>query len=288
MSTIPVNQSDKMLQSFRAYDLAKSGTPIIQNPVLNPGNYYGDLAAAQRGQLIGMQNSLNTMHPAYYLLGKIDSTIGQSIGQVMALVDHTNMLINGGAGGSIISGGLQANLGLAMSAITLDNTLSGMNGTPPSGGNTNPCQIVSDMFGSILGAGQALLGELQNLLGSLSSMITSFIQTIASTINEAMNVITDALSGMMEALESTLSEMRAVIDNIAEMIASEISQFGEWLSNQINFGLSSFLSGMFDDPCFRMVVNSVGTGALLGVLSTTPTAPITPAAAPGLWSNRNR
>ncbi len=271
MTTLPVDQNPKILQAVAITNLMNSGTPLLSNPLLNPGNAYGEAAAIIRGQSDGFQNGLAPGHPAYYLLGKVTNTLDGSTAQSQALVNHGSLLIFGDPrSSSIIAGGLQSNLGLAMAAITLDNTISGAGAASSSG---NPCALISEMFNSILGLGQELMQAMQDALDQIGELIRQVIDTI--------NDITDAL---IAQVEEALATLRAAMDEIANQIAEELSKFGEWLSKQLNYIYANFLAGLFDDPCFRVVVGVVGTAALLGALSQTPARTVPRPRPSGLWS----
>jgi len=283
---LPVNQSAKMFQALQVANMLNQGEPLLLNPMVNPGNSYGSTQAALRGQAGGMQSGLTSSHPAYYLLGKIDTTLGASNTQVSGLVNHGNMMLFGSpTSGSIIAGGLQANLGLAMAAIALDNTL-GANGGPPaaSSGGGDPCQLIQEMFGTLLGKGQELIADMMTALNN--TPIAEFIRKVGDMINEASGVVALAIAEISAAIEAGLAEVRRVMDEIATTIADELSQFGEWISKQLNFNLASFLSGLFDNPCFRLVVSAVGAAPLLSTLQQTPASVAPYARAPGLWSRR--
>lgn len=279
MTTLPI-VNPKIAQAVAITGLMDSGTTLMVNPLLNPGNAYGEAAANLRGQSDGMQHGLAPSHPAYYLLGKVTTTLDGSTAQSQALMNHGNLLIFGDPrSSSIIGGGLQSNLGLAMGAITLDNTL---NGAGAASGGGDPCALIGEMFNSILGLGEELLNTLMEALNN--TPIAELINQVGNLINEAEDAVAAAISELMAQVEAGLSAVREAMDAIANQIAEELAKFGEWLSKSLNYIYSNFLSGLFDDPCFRLVIGAVGTAALIGALSQTPASTPRRARPRGLWS----
>lgn len=275
-----ITQNPKIAQAVQITNLMNSGTPILANPLLNAGNEYGASAAALRAQVSGTYRGMAPSHPAYYLLQKVDAGLGTSIAQSTALVNHGNLLIFGDPrSSSIISGGLQANLGIAMSAMNLDNTL---NGAGAASGGGNPCALVAELFSTVLGKGQELLNNMIDALKN--SALGQFIQKVGDLVNEAEEAIAAAIEEAKAAIEQALGDLQYAVDQIASHIAESLAQFGEWISKLLNFNLANFLAGLFDDPCFRLVVGVVGTAALVNSLATSPARTSPRVRRPGIWS----
>lgn len=251
---------------------------MLINPVASGIGSFNLTSNGLINQVSSLIPGLPTGHPAITTLSRVSTILGQGNLQMTDWLGHTNGMIFGGGTG-IAGNGLQANLGLASSALSLNGTLSSLGAlTSQAGSNPgDPCSFLTDFFSSIMAKGQELLGQLTDAISVAVGAVNELIGKIQQTIAMALDAINTAISAAMAAVNEVISQISAKIAEVAQMITDEISKIADWIAKQFNFSLSSFLSGLFNNNCVRLLVEGfgavagIGTPILLELLRTTDT-----------------
>jgi hypothetical protein len=109
----------------------------------------------------------------------------------------------------------------------------------------DPCLGIKDFLGSLLDKGSAIMAK-----------INAAVQKVMSVINEALAEIQQAIAYVMGLIQSLIA-----------MIEAEIMKLIKSLIDAARLGLAQLLSLLPKDPCFKAIMQSVATGAAVGVMS---------------------
>lgn len=230
MTALPVDRSPLLR---KAVDIAKGlneGTPMFTNPVSTTSTRNMVTEALSR-----------TTDPT------VTSTLTRLQTQITSLQTHTNRLVFGDTSALPTRGGLTRNIGQALAAIDLNDTLN-IQTASAAARTVDPCALIQDFLGRILGAGAALLSAIRSVLRPI------------------LNLIGD----LTEALTEVLGRLSSLASQILNLIANEIATFLEWIAKQINFGLARFLSrlNLPRNACAALALGAVATPALIAILDS--------------------
>lgn len=171
--------------------------------------------------------------------GTLTSFVSHLTSQFTNLVNNLSIGINQAA----------AQAGLISSGCSTP----GMGSIGTNGGD--PCGNMSNLFGSIMGAGANLVSQITGTLNNLTSTITSGISGALGAATAVLNQIT-----------SVVTSIEGVVANVASMITSEVAALAAAISDMLTFGAANALQSLFSNPCAQSVLNAVGTPALLSHL----------------------
>lgn len=243
---LPIDQNSKIDQAMQILNGLRQGQAMFQNPLTT-------ISQTLEQSLIGAEQQILAAiaaNPTVVQLNNAYAVIQAIRTGALGLNTHANGLIFGGAG--VYGTGLEFLAGMAVSAICLEETLNRINDIPnPS----DPCALIMSVFGTVLGQGQALLNQVLGQVGQLLAAVGSLIN--------------NAIAQVIGLVNSTLAAM-------TDLIANELAKITDILNLQNLFGLASFLSGLFDNQCFRLLAQAVGTPQLLSILQTSPIPGIPP------------
>lgn len=214
------------------FGLLQNGS-AFQNPLSDSFNqvqqYYG-LVAVEAATQLGLGNITT---PQY---NQINNSMGNMYNGVLSptpttgtpsYYQHTNDTVNN----------MPNNLSVARSAISVNQTMA------PT---VNPCSVMQDMFGSVLGTGATVL---TGLIGLLALMLAKLV---GGAILEVLTLLAEIDGVVAQIVDQVLGEIGALLNNTA--IATI---FGAALS------ILSFAS----DPCSLLVLAATGTSALTDILN---------------------
>lgn len=255
------------------------GEATLVNPVASHAATHISRSQSMSDQVRLQMAAMDPSDENYPTLRSLQTTLDDSTIQIGQLRDHTNTMLYGDSNGSVISGGLTSNLGQAMSAMNLNNQMAAAGQTPlGSHSDSDPCAIFMDFFGSLLGDGLDLLNQIGQALSDL-------LQPITQLINQINTAISAGIAALREAIQAGIAALREAISAIATMIRDELDAFAQWLSAQLNFNLSSFLSSVFGNTCARLLISAVANPVTLQMLSmnTSGTLAPQPPNVGGLW-----
>lgn len=229
MTALPVDQSPILQQAVEITKGLNAGTQMIQNPVANQ--------IASRSSQVTQAISRTTDPAALEVLGDLQRSISQ-------LHTHTDRLVYGDNSATPIRGGFARNVGMSMAAIDLNDTLNGVRTEP----GIDPCALIQNFLGRILGAGAALLRAIQAALRPILALV----------------------GDITNALLAALGKLSRLARQVLNLIANEIARFTNYLVQQLNFGLARFLSALNLIPrnvCGALALGAVATPALIAIQS---------------------
>ena len=160
------------------------------------------------------------------------STLTSAVSQLTSFDTHTNGLITA----------LPQNMGTVLGSI---RSRASLGSSLPA----NPCKLLDDMMGSILGVG----GQLLNSLGDAIAPIAA--------------AILGPIAGLVAAIAGALAPLANAIAGIADQILKEIKALTDIFQEVTNFSFANAISNQANDPCLQAIFNAVGTPDLLGCLS---------------------
>jgi len=230
MTALPIDQSPLLRKAVEITKGLNDGVTMIKNPV----------STASTGSMVNSALARTTDPTVTDALTSLQAQIG-------SLQTHTNRLVFGDASASPTRGGLTRNIGQALAAIDLNDTLN-IQTASATVRTVDPCALIRDFLGRILGAGAALLRAIQSLL-----------QPILNLVGDLTN-----------ALTAVLGQISSLASQILNLIANEIATFLEWIAKQINFGLARFLSrlNLPRNACAALALGAVATPALIAILDS--------------------
>lgn len=166
----------------------------------------------------------------------INSAISSLTGANSGLTDfsgHTNGLITG------LPQNMGGVLGCIRSRASLGSSLP-----------VNPCKLLDDVMGSILGIGGQLLNSLVDAIGPIVAAIAGGIAGLVSVIAGALAPLANAVAGIADQIAKELSMLIGVLDEVA------------------NFSFANAIANQANDPCLQAIFNAVGTPDLINCLSS--------------------
>ena len=249
--------------SMELFDMFNSGETFLKNPITEPAAEATTLTTGLRDQVSAQMDLMDPADDSFPVLRSLKACLDDSTTQVNALDTHAQTMIFGDSSGSVISGGLNSNLGTAMSALKLNNSMAAL-GQSPQGTTSpsDPCAMISDFFETLIGKGQELIGQIQ-------AAVQEALAPVQELINKINTAITTGLQALRDAITEITAKIQAAVSEITEAIAAELANFAKWLNLLFNFNLASFLAGIFDNSCARLLVNAVTSPAGQMVLSQT-------------------
>lgn len=256
--------------TMELFGMINNSSAVLQNPIADQASTTQTNTSTARDQVDLQLQSMDPADPNYPSMRNVKTTLDNAGSQITALTDHTNTLIFGNNAGTVISGGLSSNLGIALSALTLNNKLAAF-GQPTQGttSSSDPCAIIGDFFNTLIGKGAELLNQ-------LNTAIAAIMAPIQQLINQINTAITAGMQALRDAINSLNAQIQAVTAQISQAISDELNSFAKWLNIHLNFNLSSFLSGVFNNSCARLLLNAVTSQAGLAVLSNLAPAAMRP------------
>ncbi len=228
MTALPVNQSPLLRKAVEITKGLNDGVPMYTNPVSTTVARNRINSALTRTTDPAVTTALNGLKT-----------------QVTSLQTHTNRLVFGDTSATPIRGGLPRNIGQTLAAINLNDTLNASTGAVAAEG-VDPCALVQNFLGRILGAGAALLSAIQALLDPILALV----------------------GDLTAALTAVLGQISSLTGQLLSLIRNEIATFLEWLGKAINFGLARFLSrlNLPRNACAALALGAVATPALIAIL----------------------
>ena len=159
------------------------------------------------------------------------------VGSFIGLESHTDSLINSAPtlmsqGSSLINGTSMMNA-------------AGLIGSFPD----NPCELLDDIMGSVLGGANDVINALADQIQPLIAFIGGPLEDLEDAIVAAIGPIADAVSG------------------VADMIFDEIASLSNFLSDFNEFTQANNIIGVSIDPCLQSVLNAIGTPDLIQCLT---------------------
>lgn len=217
-----------------------SCTPDIAG-LLNSGSAFANpLSSAlgdcqlEIGNLIGSLGGLGGLTSPQQI--SVDSAITALTGANSGLTDfsgHTNGLITG------LPQNMGSILGCMRSRATLGSSLP-----------VNPCKLLDDIMGSVLGVGGQLLNSLVDAIAPIAAAILVGPAAIVAAIAGALAPLANAVAG------------------IADQIAKELKMLTDVFSEVENFSFANAIANQANDPCLQSIFNAVGTPDLIGCLAS--------------------
>lgn len=157
---------------------------------------------------------------------------------------------------------LPQRLSLYSNQLNLQRGLAQVNSFLPSlgaeiGANLDLCTGVGTFFNSIMGAGAALLNTIGEALGQIAAAVAAVIAGVTEAAVAALKAVLEPLLGVIESTAAAISGM----------IASELEALGMALSDMLDFSGAAGLLGVFQHPCAKAVLGTVGTAGLISALN---------------------
>jgi len=202
----------------------------FSNPL---SNALGD-CQSQVQNILGNLNSLTGLtNPQLTTIDSGISTLTMASTQLTGFETHTNGLVNN----------LPQNMGTVMSCIrnraALGNVLP-----------VNPCTLLDEVMGTILGIGGQLLN---NLVNALEPIVTALLGPIAA---------------LLLAISKALAPLTNAIAAIADQILKEVNALAKIFQEVTNVAFANSVANQANDPCLQAIYNAVGTPDLLSCLSS--------------------
>lgn len=244
MTVYPIDRSDTLLKAIQIAQQLGDGTPMVANPLSSlVSTANSNIATATTG-IDGFTTDPTLTPEQIDDLNSISAQLGTLSGQVASLNGHANTLVFGDSSGSLISGGITSNAGQFIAANNLNDTYNAL---------TNPaeatCDLLNDFLGTLLGPGASLL------------------QAAINAVQDVLGLIAQGVQAVLGAVATILGALASAGAALVNLIASELATYASWLAKQIDFGLGSFFSGLFSDPCINIITTAVGTAALIDILN---------------------
>ncbi len=213
-------------------------TPDIAN-LLNSGTAFANpLSGGSNCIQLEIQSVLTVLNSLSGLTGAQTTTVNSGIStvtnaatQLTGFDTHTNGLITS----------LPQNMGTVLGCIRSRASLG-------SSLPVNPCKLMDDVMGTILGAGAQLLNSLGDALAPIVAALLAPIAALVAVIASALAPLANAIAAIVDQL---LKETKALTD-----IFQEVS----------NFSFANAIANQANDPCLQAIFNAVGTPNLLECL----------------------
>ena len=116
----------------------------------------------------------------------------------------------------------------------------------------DPCLGLNDFLGSLLGAGSGIMKKINAALAEVKAFIEAGLQHIQQAIAQIQALIAKAL---------------AYVQSLIAMVEKEIMKLIKSLIDAARLGLAQLLSLLPKDPCFKAVLNALGSGPVLGAVA---------------------
>lgn len=264
---LPIDSSEQVRKASKiALKLDDNPTEILRNPNEQIAN---DVVSAFDGvpdtisQAFLDFPTLEVDYPEVYNSFNSLNTLVSDVGSSMnSFVSHTNNLIFGSDDGSLISGGIASNTGSVISSIQLDNTYAAL-GEDGSATEQDPCALMEQFMGSVLGTGERILNEALEVAKKVAGLLGAVVAALAGGVAAV-------IGAALAALNAAISAIRDKVSEVLNLISDELGKFREWLNKQINYGIGNFLAGTGLDrfgDCAKLIIDSVGTSGLIDIIN---------------------
>ncbi len=200
------------------------------------------------------QNPLET--PIADCLAQLSSILGvglpggAELDAITSMVDVLGTTGIGGVPGLLAhSGGLVGNMpALMASGNSLLSGVSALSGIGAAALPGNPCELLDDIMGSVLGAANDAINSVADLVGPIFDAIGGPVQDVVDAITPVLGDITSA------------------VISLSGIIQAEIDKLSEFLTDITNFSFAKSIPSLANDPCLQSIFNAVGTPDLINCL----------------------
>lgn len=151
---------------------------------------------------------------------------------------------------------LSNNLGMYVGQLNLEQGMNNVGSSLPSlehaGLNGNICAGINSFFGSIMGDGKSILNDIGGFVGEISNVIDFGIDVTQEIIDTAVEQVQEFVSNIMNAAVQIIT-----------MIANEVQAMANALVDLVTYAATTAISALFNNPCGKMLLQGIGSAALL-------------------------